>query len=129
MVMITETLQKLSPRSAYSYFDQRLKYEIGPMELKQRMDGKQSDFQLIDVRSRDSYKEGHIPGAKSVPYEEFNTLTWEFSEERENIVYCYSLTCQLAISAAKWLAERGYPVKMLVGGYDEWKKCGNPVDK
>ncbi len=127
--MITETLQKISPRSAYSFFDQKLRYEIGPMELKQRIDSKHTDFQIIDVRSRDVYKEGHIPGAKSVPFEEFNTLTWEFSEDRENIVYCYSLTCQLAISAAKWLAEKGYPVKMLIGGFEEWKNCDNPVEK
>ncbi|GAB4345059.1 MAG: rhodanese-like domain-containing protein [Candidatus Abyssubacteria bacterium] len=126
---LTQTLKKMSPKSALSYFEQKLKYEIGPMELKERMDRGQSDFQVIDVRDRDTYEKGHIPGAKSIPYDDFSYRSSDFSEEKENVVYCYSITCQLAVKAAHWLSERGYPVKLLVGGYDEWEKNGLPVEK
>jgi len=99
---LTEKTRKMSPTSAFSYFDQKLKGEIGQVELKEKIDRGDSNFQLIDVRSKQAYEGGHIPGAKLVPYEEFDTRGWEFSEDKDNIVYCYSLTCQLADRAARW---------------------------
>jgi len=125
----TETIKKMSPKSAFSYFDQKLRYEIGPVELKEKMESKDTDFQVIDVRSRGAYEEGHIPGAKLVPYEEFGTRSWEFTEDKDNIVYCYSHVCQLGDHAARWLAEKGYPVKLLIGGFDVWQKSGFHVEK
>ncbi|RJP70327.1 MAG: rhodanese-like domain-containing protein [Candidatus Abyssobacteria bacterium SURF_17] len=126
---ITETLKRISPRSAFAYFDQKLKYEIGPMELKEKIEHNHRDFQLVDVRSPEAYREGHIPGGISIPFEEFLMRSPEFSEDRDNIVYCYSLTCQLADRAAHWLAEKGYPVKMLIGGFEEWRKAELSVEK
>ena len=126
---LTETIKKMSPKSAFTYFDQKLKYEVGPVELKRRMDDKEMNFELIDVRSREAYESGHIPGAKMIPFEEFKMRVPEFSEYRENIVYCYSQSCQLADKAARWLAEKGFPVKLLIGGFDVWEKFGHPIEK
>ena len=126
---ITETIKKMSPKSAFSYFDQKLRYEIGPVELKEKLEHKDADFQVIDVRAREAYQEGHIPGAKTVPFEEFNTRGWEFSEDKDNIVYCYSHVCQLGDHAARWLAEKGYPVKLLTGGFDVWQEMGHKMEK
>lgn len=125
----TETLKKMSPRSAFAYFDQKLKYEVGPVEMKEKIDRHDSNYELIDVRSKEAYEKAHIPGAKHVPYEEFGSRTWEFSEHKENIVYCYNHTCQLADRAARWLADKGYPVKMLIGGFDTWEKLEHPTEK
>lgn len=126
---LTETIKKMSPKSAFAYFDQKLKYEIGPVELLEKIDRKDAHFEVIDVRSREAYSEGHIPGAKNVPFEEFDTRTWEFSDHKENIVYCYNHVCQLGDHAARWLAERGYHVKLLTGGFDVWEKMKQPVEK
>jgi len=125
----TETIKKMSSKSAHAYFEQKLKYEIDPVGMKRKMERGDTNYQLIDVRSPEAYKEGHIRGAKSVPFEEFDSRTWEFSEGKDNIVYCYSLTCQLADRAAFWLAEHGYPVKMLIGGFDVWQEMGHSVEK
>jgi rhodanese-related sulfurtransferase len=126
---LTETIKKMSPKSAFNYFDQKLKFEIGPVELKRKMDEKETGFELIDVRSREAYEGGHIPGAKMIPFEEFTMRLPEFSEYRENIVYCYNAHCQLADKAARWLAEKGFSVKLLSGGFDVWEKFGHPVEK
>jgi len=126
---LTETLKKMSPKSAFAYFDQKLKYELGPVELKRRIDDGDADFKLIDVRSREAYAGGHIPGAKMIPFEEFDMRMHEFSESRESIVYCYNMHCQLADRAAHWLAERGYPVKLLIGGFDTWENFRHPIEK
>ncbi len=126
---LTETLKKMSPKSALSYFDQKLKYEIGPVELKQKIDRNHSDFLLVDVRSQEAYQHGHIVGAKSIPFEDFDHRFPEFSEHSDNIVYCYSMTCQLSYKAARWLSEKGFPAKVLIGGFDEWEKGQFPVEK
>jgi rhodanese-related sulfurtransferase len=76
---LTETIKKMSPKSAFTYFDNKLKYEVGPVELKRRMDDKEMNFELIDVRSREAYDSGHIPGAKMIPFEEFRMRMPEFS--------------------------------------------------
>ena len=55
---LTETIKKMSPKSAFTYFDGKLKYEIGPVELKRRMDEGERGFDVIDVRSRDAYTPG-----------------------------------------------------------------------
>jgi len=126
---LTETIKKMSPKSAFAHFDGKLKYEVGPVELKQKMERQEGAFQLIDVRSRESYQAGHIPGAKMIPFEEFKMRMPEFSEFKDNLVYCYSQTCQLADHAARWLADKGYPVKLLIGGFDAWEKGGHLVEK
>ncbi len=126
---LTETLKKMSPKSAFAHFDHKLKYEIGPVELKRKMDEGDVHFQMIDVRSREAFGNGHIPGAKMIPFEEFTMRMPEFSETRENIVYCYAIYCQLGDQAARWLADKGYPVKLLIGGFDAWEKSGHPTEK
>ncbi len=125
----TETLKKMSPKSAFAHFDQKLKYEIGPVELKRKVDEGETDFTLIDVRAREAYGNGHIPGARMIPFEEFETRMPEFSEYKENIVYCYNAYCQLADNAARWLADRGYHVRLLMGGFDTWETFKHPVEK
>jgi len=126
---LTETLKKMSPKSAFTYFDQKLKFEIGPVELKEKMNREEANFELIDVRSREAYQNGHIPGAKMIPYEEFKMRAPEFSEYSESIVYCYNAHCQLADKAARWLADKGYSVRLLSGGFDVWEKFGHPIEK
>jgi len=126
---LTETIKKMSPKSAYAHFDQKLKHEVGPVELKRKIEGGEADFQIIDVRSREAFGEGHIAGAKMMPFEEFKMRMPEFSEHSDNIVYCYSMACQLGDKAARWLAENGYPVKLLIGGFATWKDYGHPIEK
>jgi rhodanese-related sulfurtransferase len=109
-------------KTAVAFFEEKLKYEIGPAELKERMDHNHNDFVLFDVRTSEAYKEGHIPGAVSIPYHEVRDRISDFSEEKENIIYCYTITCFLAYEAARFLAEKGYQVKVLVGGFEEWQR-------
>ncbi len=126
---LTETIKKLSPKSAFNYFDQKLKYEVGPVELKRKMDDGERGFEIIDVRSREAFQDGHIPGAKMIPFEEFRMRAPEFSEYSESIVYCYNAHCQLGDNAARWLADKGYSVRLLIGGFDVWEKFGHPTEK
>jgi rhodanese-related sulfurtransferase len=37
--------------------------------------------------------------------------------------------CQLGDKAARWLADKGYPVRLLIGGFDSWEQSGQPTEK
>ena len=126
---IADTLKKVTQRKsdAVVFFENRLKYEIAPALLKERMDHGHQDFHVIDVRTRAAYDTGHIPGAWSVPYQELDDHIGEFSFYKENIVCGYSMTCQLSYDVARKLAEQGYSVKVLIGGMEEWERTKLPI--
>ncbi len=55
-------------------------------------DKHKSDFILLDTRDRASYEKGHIPGAWSLPLEEFGTLAAQLPKDRELVTYCWHHT-------------------------------------
>lgn len=82
---------------------------------------------LIDLRSRESYEEAHIPGAVQMDWEhaeeETPRLLDEFVREHNHdpewiIVYCDAGSISLLV--ARDLAVRGYPVMSLNGGFRRW---------
>lgn len=94
------------------------------------------DALLVDVRDvRERWREGSIPGARSVPrgmlefwadpkadyYKEF------MDPQRRTIVFCAA--GQRSALAADTLERLGYKdVAHLAGGFDAWKADGMPVE-
>ena len=117
----TEVLKTNKPEEAVEFFSRKLRYMLGPMEVDfARKNKTPVAYTLIDVRAADDYKEGHVPGALSLPEKEWPLLSG-LSKEKLNIVYCYSLTCHLAARAALFFAEKGYRVCEMEGGFEEYK--------
>jgi rhodanese-related sulfurtransferase len=108
------------PTEAAAFFRARLAFTTGPSEVEHLLSGGKKAL-LVDVRAREDFEEAHIPGAISLPREE-----WEkpagLSRDNINIFYCYSQTCQLAARAALHFAEAGYPVQLLEGGFASWRE-------
>lgn len=48
------------------------------------------DFLLLDVRTDSEYRDGHIPGAINIPYDEIEELFFEENKERLIVLYCRS---------------------------------------
>jgi len=47
------------------------------------------DSFLIDLRSREDYRTGHIKGAVNVPYEEFEEMQeYDFPKRKILVLYC-----------------------------------------
>ena len=76
---------------------------------------------IIDVRRPEDYSKGHIPGAVNLPEDQWSTFKG-LSKDKPNVVYCYSIVCQLSIRAAKYFAEHDFPTIVLTGGIEEWKR-------
>jgi rhodanese-related sulfurtransferase len=109
------------PAKAKAFFEAKLAFTTGPVELNRMIQAHENNFNLIDVRAPEDYAKEHIPGAINLPKEKW-AHPEGLSEEKTNIVYCYSMVCHLAASACMVFASQGFPVMELDGGFDEWKE-------
>ncbi len=122
-------IAKASPEQLAKYFEAKLAAELGPHNVKRLLDAGSRDIVVLDVRSREGYNEGHLPGAVNIPFEELPSRMKELSKQKDVITYCWSVTCMLCTKAAYVLAKNGYRAKEMFGGLEEWKKAGFPIEK
>lgn len=111
---------------AIQYFEAKLNFEIGPVGLKRAIDNKEP-IQIVDLRSEELYREGHIPGALNIRLENIADETGGLAKDTTVILYCYDAVCSLSAKAALYLARKGYSVKELSGGFEEWVRHEMPV--
>ena len=99
-------------------------------ELKRRYDARaDKPFTLVDVREKDEFRAGYIPGAihLSRAYLEQQAEQKLPNREAEIVLYCASGSRTLF--AAKSLAELGYQNVVSVNpGFVRWKDLGYPVE-
>ena len=125
--MAVETVSKESLKAA-EHFQAKLDFESNPYALKATLD-KGEKVQIIDLRTPELFAEGHIPGAINVNYEKLEQYLPNIDSNTTTVVYCYSLLCSLATKAALVLAQKGYKVKELAGGWDSWVEREMPTEK
>ncbi len=120
-------ISTIDTRKAAEFFEQKLEFTTGPAELLSMIENGEY-IDIIDVRSPEDYKKGHIQGAINLPKEQWSSFQG-LGKDRTNIIYCYSQQCHLAAKACKLFAENGYPVMELEGGFDVWHRHALPVEK
>ncbi len=83
---------------------------------------------LVDVRERDEWSEGHIPGAVHVPRGHLESRIEQAAPDRSQPVVIYCAGGSRSAFAAKTLEELGYEnVSSLAGGFTDWKRNGYPT--
>jgi len=115
-----------SPKKAKKFFEAKLDFTTGPVELKHMIDNNEN-INIVDVRAFEDYAKGHIPGAVNLPKQRWSIHTG-LKSDRINIIYCYSEVCHLAAAAAKEFAERDFAVMELEGGFDQWQRYNMPIE-
>jgi rhodanese-related sulfurtransferase len=113
------------PAKAKAFFEAKMAFTTGPVELERMM--KEGAVNVVDVRAADDYAKGHIPGAVNLPKERWSSLQG-LRKDKTNVLYCYSIVCHLAATAAVEFAARGFPVMELDGGWRWWKEDGFDVE-
>ena len=89
-----------------------------------------ANVQLLDVRTRDEFDEGHIAGAIMVDVNESNFVEQAMAvldKQRPVAVYCRS--GRRSARAASQLTEQGYTVTNLGGGVMAWQDAGKSLVK
>ena len=85
---------------------------------------------LVDVRTADEYAAGHIPCATNVDWYATDFLAkFEASIPKDCPVAIYCRTGKRSAEAAAKLAEAGYSVYNLQGGYEAWTRARKTVNK
>ena len=86
---------------------------------------------VLDVREPDAFAEGRIPGAINIDYTQILSKGAQFAGETRTIVaYCACANEMTAARAAVDLAAKGIPgAKALKGGWDEWVRRNEPIEK
>jgi len=109
---------------AKEFFLEKISFEMSPRELEKRIKNEIEELNIVDVRCYDDYIDGHIPFAIHVPLDSLEEHLVMLDKEKVNIVYSYCPYCKKAAKAAYMMAEKGYPVMTLCGGYKIWKEIG-----
>jgi molybdopterin/thiamine biosynthesis adenylyltransferase/rhodanese-related sulfurtransferase len=84
---------------------------------------------IVDVREREEWDEGHLPGAIHVPRGHLESRIEQAVPDRSKPVLLYCAAGNRSAFAAQTLAELGYEdVTSLAGGFTDWKRNGYPTE-
>lgn len=87
------------------------------------------DVVWIDVREREEWEAGTVPGAVHVPRGSLESRIESVVPDRERPLVLYCASGNRSALAARTLQELGYrSVRSLAGGFNDWKRNGNPFE-
>jgi len=118
--METNMSQTVDPARARAFFEDKVAFTTGPVELERMLKSHNNHATVVDVREAEDFAKGHIPGAVNLPHGMWENATG-LSKDKTNVVYCYSQVCHLAAKACVSFASQGFPVMEMEGGFEEWK--------
>lgn len=85
------------------------------------------DVVLLDLRPREEYEAGHIPGAVSIPVDDLEERLSVLPLRAEIVAYCRGPYCVMAPRGIAILRRHGYRVRRLEDGVGDWRLAGLPV--
>lgn len=94
--------------------------QITPLEAKEIMDS-EKDFLVLDVREKDEYESGHIPGAVLIPYTEIENKAEEIITDKNKQILVYCRSGRRSKIASESLAKLGYTDVKEFGGIIDWQ--------
>lgn len=83
---------------------------------------------VLDVRSRDEFAQGHLPGARNIPFSELERRLDELPRDAEIVAYCRGPYCVYAVEAVAALRAKGFSALRLEDGFPEWKAAGLAIE-
>ncbi len=101
--------------------------EVEAMVAKTPEEGK---YLLVDSRPDIKYIEGHLPWARSIPWQEMKERSDELPADKATrlVFYCGGVKCDLSAKAAALASELGYTdVSVFVEGEPAWKEAGKSL--
>jgi rhodanese-related sulfurtransferase len=94
--------------------------EIPPEAVEEKLD----EVQVVDIRSREQFERGHIPGAVNIPMGELPRQIDDHDWDEEVVVACP--IGQSSVQAARLIesyeaVDDDARVASMAGGYKEWE--------
>jgi rhodanese-related sulfurtransferase len=86
---------------------------------------------FLDARPEAFHRMAHIPGAYSLPEEDFDAafarLEPRLRSSLDVVVYCAGFGCEASHIVARKLKARGIPAVVLHEGWPAWEEAGYPT--
>ena len=100
-------------------------HEATPEQVQELI--RSGDVQLGDVREKDEWNAGHIPGAIHVPKSYLEQWAEDRLPEKDKTTILYCAAGVRSAMAADTLQKLGYQnVISMAGGFNRWKDSGKP---
>ncbi len=101
---------------------------ITPAELSQLVDDKRAT--VMDVNSRASWNEAHVPGARNLDPAAFGEGDLPADQKSMLVFYCSNPFCSKAPNAARRAGKMGYgDVRVMSAGISGWIKQKLPTER
>lgn len=95
-------------------------YRQVTMEEAVEMMAQEQDYQILDVRTWEEYKQGHIPGAICIPNETIGTEPLPQLPDQNQLILVYCRSGNRSKQASEKLAKLGYSNVVEFGGINSW---------
>jgi rhodanese-related sulfurtransferase len=120
---IDNTIEKQNPveKQAVNILDQQLT----PAQYQTQFLAPARPHLLIDVRTPEEFKSGHIPGAINIELDTLASRIREIPQDRPIVLYCRS--GRRSEMAAEILGHFGYSQVTDLGGIIDWQRQGLPI--
>ncbi|MEU1054071.1 rhodanese-like domain-containing protein [Streptomyces sp. NPDC005876] len=117
---------RVTPAEAAAYFRASLAFHADVSDVAAALAaGADPGFVVVDSRSTASWDQGHIPGAVHLPTALVPEQAGALLDPSVPVVtYCWGPGCNGATRAALALAELGYQVREMLGGFEYWVREG-----
>lgn len=93
-------------------------HKISAAEAKEMMD--QMEVTVVDVRTLQEYKEGHVPSAINIPNEEIQDTEPELLNDKDATLLVYCRSGRRSKDASDKLVKMGYKNVYDFGGIIDW---------
>jgi rhodanese-related sulfurtransferase len=104
-----------------------LQEESTAHDLKKRLEWGEPALSIIDIRDRETFNQGRITGAVSMPMERLAELKSTLQPQHD--IYIYGDTDAQAHQAAQMLRDAGFEaVTHIMGGLEAWHEIGGPTE-
>jgi len=101
---------------------------VTPTELTIKVN--REDAVLVDIRSADDFKKGHITSARNIPLAQLSSQLTKLENEKNKPIIVICQAGMSAQGAAKQLINAGFSqVAVLRGGMSKWFEASLPVVK
>src|ERR671915_2142232 len=115
--------------ASYRELLQQVKAEIDEVDSSRARELLEDGAAAVDVRERDEWEEGHIPGAVHIPRGSLEGRIENAIRDRSQPVVVYCSGGSRSAFAARTLEELGYEnVLSLAGGFTDWERKGLPFE-
>ena len=103
--------------------------QISVEQVKEALDS-EKNIKILDVRTPNEYKDGHIKVCILLPFDEMKDKVAQIFPDKEQKIYIYCRSGARSARATREMKKLGYTnVYNMQGGIMAWQNKGYPISK